>query len=105
MKYTLLAALAFSLITPLASAQDDDGPTIKGGVEQDVEVDAGGLVNAATGLDTTAVQSLDSIDSGTIKGNVQQNVQLGEGAVVNAATGDNACAEQDLASIGKKKSC
>lgn len=92
--------MACALLAPFALAQDD-GPTIEGSVELNVE--AAEDINAAVGNDARASQSVGAIESGSIDGNIEMGISAEQD--INAAVGNDSCADQQIGTIGKKTSC
>ena len=91
--------IALSLVSISALAQQ--GPTIEGGVQMNVE--AAQNLNAAVGNESSASQSIGAIESGKIKGDVEMTISAEEN--LNAAVGNKSCADQQIGTIGKASSC
>ena len=100
-------AVAAMCIAPLgmttsAYAQAaQDGPTI--GKMENVKIVADGVMNAATGLDSSTTQNIGSVESGNIT--QLSGLDVGAGNAMNAATGQGTCADQSIGSIGHKTAC
>ena len=91
--------LGLALLSPFALA--DDGPTIDGGVQLNVQAQED--INAAVGNEAVATQELGSIESGTMTGDIEMEVEAtGD---INAAVGNKSCADQAVGAIGHKSTC
>lgn len=90
-----------ALLAPFALAQDDDGPTIEGGIQMNVE--AAEDINAAVGNEARASQAVGAIESGNIVGDIEMGISAEQD--INAAVGNDSCADQQVGTIGKKSSC
>ena len=64
--------LGLALLSPFALA--DDGPTIDGGVQLNVQAQED--INAAVGNEAVATQELGSIESGTMTGDIELRGRL-----------------------------
>ena len=97
----LAVYIVCALMAPFALAQDDDGPTIEGGIQMNVE--AAEDINAAVGNDARASQAVGAIESGNIVGDIEMGISAEQD--INAAVGNDSCADQEVGTIGKKSNC
>ncbi len=100
-KFFAASALALTLVSFSATAQDSDGPTIEGGVQMNISAEQD--VSAAIGNKSSATQEIGAIDSGTIEGDTEIAVEAAED--VSAAIGNKACSDQKIGTIGAKNAC
>lgn len=96
-----LCAASLGMSTAAHAQAAQDGPTI--GKMDNIDIVATGVMNAATGLDSSTTQNVGSVESGKITELTNEKI-LADGAM-NAATGDKTCADQSIGTIGHKSAC
>jgi len=84
-----------------AFADDSDGPTIDGAVEQTIT--ATDDIAAAIGDESSATQEIGTIDSGNLEGEIAQTVIATDD--IAASIGEKTCVDQKIGTIGSKNAC
>jgi hypothetical protein len=97
----VICAVPLSMSTAAYAQAAQDGPTI--GKMDNIDILATGVMNAATGLDSSTTQNIGSVESGKISELTNEKI-VADGAM-NAATGQGTCADQSIGTIGHKTAC